>query len=95
MPIVARTSRPSTLPQRVRLLTEGLLMQSAQRAMLRAYPSTGASPYRKEGPARSLFRFLFLLGFRLTPWRLRRGLMSRFLVKRNPPWPVDRRRSRP
>ena len=50
MAIVAKTSRPTTLGQRFRLLTEALLMEAAQKAMLREYPNTGASPYPKTGP---------------------------------------------
>lgn len=89
MAIVAKTSRPTTLGQRFRLLTEALLMEAAQKAMLRQYPNTGASPYPKTGPIYALSRFLFLPGFRLTPWPLRRRMMRLFLLRRIPPWPAQ------
>ena len=89
MPIVSRKPTPPTLLQKFRLLTEGLLMEVAQEAMLRQYPNTGAPPARKTGLIYILLRIFFLPGFRLTPWPLRRRLMSLFFVHQPPPWPAQ------
>jgi hypothetical protein len=68
-------------------LTEGLLMEVAQEAILRDYPHTGRPPARKSGWIYTLLRLFFLPGFRLTPWPLRRKLMSLFFVHREQQWP--------
>ena len=88
MPIVGKKSSP-TLLQKFRLLTEGLLMEVAQEAMLRQYPNTGVPPAPQTGLIYSLLRIFFLPGFRLTPWPLRRRLMSLFFVHQPPPWPAQ------
>ena len=90
MAIVGKKSS-LTLLQRFRLLTEGLLMEVAQEAMLRQYPNTGAPPPHKTGLIYTLLRIFFLPGFRLTPWPLRRRLMSLFFVHQPPPWPAQSR----
>jgi len=89
MPIVSRKPAPPTPLQKFRLLTEGLLMEVAQKDMLRQYPNTGASPYPKEGAIYTLLRLFFLPGFKLTPWPLRRRMMSLFFVQQPPPWPAQ------
>ena len=88
MAIVGKKSTPTTPLQKFRLLTEGLLMEVAQKDMLRQYPNTGASPYPKEGAIYTLLRLFFLPGFKLTPWALRRRMMSLFFVRQPPAWPV-------
>lgn len=89
MAIVGKKSTPTTSLQKFRLLTESLLMEVAQKDMLRQYPHTGASPYPKEGAIYTLLRLFFLPGFKLTPWPLRRRMMSLFFVQQPPPWPAQ------
>jgi hypothetical protein len=91
MPIVSRKPTQPTLLKKFRLLTEGLLMEVSQEAMLRQYPNTGVLPARKTGLIYILLRIFFLPGFRLTPWPLRRRLMSLFFVHQPPPWPAQSR----
>ncbi len=69
MAIVGKKSGPTTLLQKFRVLTEGLLMEVAQQAMLGQYPNTGRSPYPKQGLIYTLLRLFFLPGFKLTPGR--------------------------
>jgi len=87
MPIVAKLSRSATPRERFRLFTESLLMEAAQKAMLRSYPDTGAAPYRRGGPLRAVARVLFVPAFKLTPEPLRRRAMQLLLVRRAAPWP--------
>ena len=76
--------------QTFRAITEGYLMQVAQREMLRAYPDGGTLPAPKRGLIYRVLPWVFLPGFRLTPWALRRRLVSRFFVH-----PAQRWRERP
>jgi hypothetical protein len=80
MAIVGKNSTPTTPLQNFRLLTEGLLMEVAQEAMLSQYPQTGRPPYSKKGPIYTLLRLFFLPGFKLTPWPLRHRIMQLFFV---------------
>lgn len=87
MPITTRKPVASSLMQRFRLLTEGLLMEVAQEAMLRDYPGLGTRPARKTGLIYTLLRIFFLPGFKLTPWPIRRKMMSLFFVHKEQQWP--------
>ena len=73
--------------QTFRAITEGYLMQVAQREMLRAYPDGGTPPAPKRGLIYKALPWVFLPGFRLTPWALRRRLVSRFFVHPAQRWP--------
>jgi len=89
MPIVAKPSRPTTPRERFRLFTESLLMEAAQKAMLRSYPNAGALPYRRGGALRAVARVLFVPAFKLTPGPVRRRAMQLFLVRRVARWPTQ------
>lgn len=88
MAIVGKKSGPTTLLQKFRVLTEGLLMEVAQQAMLGQYPNTGRAPYPKRGLIYTLLRLFFLPGFKLTPWPLRHRMMQLFFVhQQQQGWP--------
>jgi hypothetical protein len=89
MPITTRKVAPPSLLQKFRTLTEGLLMEVAQEAMLQAYPGIAARPTRKSGPIYTLLRIVFLPGFKLTPWPIRRKMMSLFFVHPEQRWPAQ------
>jgi hypothetical protein len=93
MAIVAKRSTPSTLVQGFRSRTEILLMEAAQRDMLRLYPATGVPPFPRRGTLHALLRLLFLPAFKLTPWSLRRRMMSLLFVRKAWPTPGDPRAS--
>jgi hypothetical protein len=80
MAIIGKKSGPTTLLQKFRVLTEGLLMEVAQNSMLSQYPHTGQPPYPKTGLIYTLLRIFFLPGFKLTPWPLRHRMMQLFFV---------------
>ena len=87
MPIITREPAPPTWLQKFRSITEGYLLQVAQREMLRNYPGTGVSPAPKQGFIYRLLPIFFLPGFRLTPWPIRRWLLSRLFVRAPQKWP--------
>jgi len=89
MPITTRQPAPTTLMQKFRALTEGLLMQVAQEAMLRDYPGLGVPPARKSGFIYILLRIFFLPGYQLTPWSIRRKMMRLFFTHREQHWPAQ------
>lgn len=89
MPITTRKAAPPSPLQKFRALTEGLLMEVAQEAMLQNYPGAGTRPARKSGLIYTLLRLFFLPGFRLTPWPIRRKMMSLFFVHREQQWPAQ------
>lgn len=89
MPITTRKPAPTGLMQKFRALTEGLLLEVAQEAIRRDYPRAAARPARKSGFIYILMRIFFLPGYRLTPWPLRRKLMSLFFVHREQQWPTQ------
>lgn len=89
MPITTRKAAPSGPMQKFRMLTEGLLMEVAQEAILRDYPTAGTPPVRKSGLIYTLLRIFFLPGFKLTPWPIRRKLMSLFFVHKEQQWPAQ------
>jgi hypothetical protein len=88
MAIVGEKSTPMTLLQKFRVLTETLLMEVAQEAILNQYPNTGRSPYPNKGLIYTLLRLFFLPGFKLTPWPLRHRMMRLFFVhQQQQHWP--------
>lgn len=89
MPITTRKPAPPTLLQKFRASTEAILMETAQEAMLRNYPGIGAPPARKSGLWYTLLRLFFLPGYRLTPWPIRKKMMSLFFVHREQQWPAQ------
>lgn len=89
MAIIGKKSSPTTLLQKFRVLTEGLLMEVAQQAMLSQYPNTGQLPQPKQGLIYTLLRIFFLPGFKLTPWPLRHRMMRLFFVhQQQQNWPM-------
>ena len=91
MPVTTRKAVPPSPLQAFRAITEGYLTQVAQREMLRQYPGSGAPPVPKHGLIYRVLPWAFLPGFRLTPWEVRRRLLSRFFVHpaqhwSNRPW---------
>ena len=87
MPITTREpAQPSTL-QKFRTITEGYLLQVAQKELLRNYPNSGESPAPHKGLIYKLLPIIFLPGFRLTPWSIKRRLLSGFFVHREQEWP--------
>ncbi len=89
MPISTHKAAPASIIQKFRSLTESILMEVAQDAMLRHYPGTGTQPARNSGFIYTLLRIFFLPGFRLTPWPIRRKMMSLFFVHREQQWPAQ------
>lgn len=87
MPITTREAAPPTWLQTFRAITESYLLQVAQQEMLAAYPGAGATPAPKEGWVYRLLPVVFLPGYRLTPWAIRRRLLSLFFVRRVQRWP--------
>ena len=87
MPITTRRPTPPSGLQKFRTVTEGYLLQVAQREMLRRHPKAGAPPAPKKGFIYNLLPLFFLPGFRLTPWRLKRRLLRRFFVHQEQQWP--------
>ncbi|MCH9649621.1 MAG: hypothetical protein K0U98_15385 [Deltaproteobacteria bacterium] len=87
MPITTKDPAPPSAMQRFRSTTEGYLMQVAQREMVRLYPSAGHPPAPKSGFIYRLLPILFLPGFRLTPWFIKRRLLPLFFVHREQQWP--------
>ncbi len=87
MPIVTRKPTPPTALQTFRSITEGYLLQVAQRAMLRRYPGAGTRPAPKQGWIYWLLPWLFLPGYRLTPWPIRQRLLTLFFVRPVQRWP--------
>lgn len=87
MPITTKNPAPPSLMQRFRSLTEGYLLQVAQKEMLRRYPGTGVAPAPRKGFVYRLLPIFFLPGFRLTPWPIKRRLLSLFFVHPRQQWP--------
>ncbi len=88
MPITTRQPASPTLLQKFRASTEAILMEVAQESMLRDYPGIGARPARKSGWWYTLLRIFFLPGYRLTPWTIRKKMMSLFFVHKEQQWPA-------
>ena len=89
MPITTRKPARPTRLQTFRVITEGYLLQVAQREMLEKYGG-GVQPVPKHGWIYRVLPWLFLPGFRLTPWPIRRRLLSRFFVHAPQRWPEPR-----
>ena len=80
MPITTRKPAPPTGLQKFRTVTEGYLMREAQKEMLRKYAPDGAAPAAKKGLVYRLLPVFFKPGFRMTPWSVKRRLLSKFFV---------------
>ena len=87
MPITTRKPALPTILQKFRTITEGYLLQVAQGEMVRKYPKSGSKPASKKGLIYKLLPILFLPGFRLTPWPIKRRLLSFFFVHGEQQWP--------
>lgn len=86
MPIATRKAAPATRLQTFRAITEGYLLQVAQREMVEMY-GIGVPPVPKHGWIYRVLLWAFLPGFRLTPWPIRRWLLTRFFVHAPQRWP--------
>ena len=87
MPVTRQEPVPEGRLQRFRTVTEGYLLQVAQRAMLRQHPSVGSPPAPKRGFIYRILPVVFLPGFLLTPWFIKRRLLSWFFVRSPQKWP--------
>ena len=87
MPITTRNPTPPSRLQKFRTITEGYLLQVAQKEMVRQHQNPGTPPAPKKGVIYKLLPFLFLPGFRLTPWSIKRRLLRRFFVHQEQQWP--------
>ncbi|GAC1354444.1 MAG: hypothetical protein NVS4B8_21420 [Herpetosiphon sp.] len=87
MPITTRRPATPTRLQNFRSLTEGYLVQVAQRDMLQKYSAGGTAPVPKRGLIYRLLPVFFLPGFRLTPWAIRQRILSLFFVHKTQHWP--------
>jgi hypothetical protein len=88
MPITTRQPAPPTFMQKFRTITEGYLTQVAQREMLRQYPGSGTPPASKPGLIYALLPYLFLPGYKLTPWAIKKRLLTAFFVHPEQQWPA-------
>ena len=86
MPVTTRKPAHPTMLQKFRAITEGYLLQVAQGEMVQKYPNTGSRPASKKGFIYKLLPILFLPGFRLTPWSIKRRLLRFFFVHREQQW---------
>ena len=87
MPITTRDAAPPTLLQKFRAITEGYLLQVAQKETMRDALGTTAAHAPKHGLIYKLLPIVFLPGFRLTPWPIKRRLLSLFFVRPAQRWP--------
>ena len=87
MPITTRDPAPPTLLQKFRAITEGYLLQVAQKETMRAALGGEAAHAPKKGFVYKLLPIVFLPGFRLTPWPIKRRLLSLFFVHSAQKWP--------
>jgi hypothetical protein len=87
MPITTRAPAPPTLLQKFRSLTEAYLLQVAQKETMRQHLGVEAAHAPKHGLIYRLLPIVFLPGFRLTPWPIRRRLLSLFFVHGPQQWP--------
>jgi hypothetical protein len=87
MPITTRDPAPPTLLQRFRYVTEGYLLAVAQKETMRQNLGLEAKLAPKTGFIYKLLPIFFLPGFRLTPWPIRRRLLSLFFVHGPQHWP--------
>ena len=87
MPITTRDPVPPTLLQKFRTITEGYLLQVAQKETTRTTLRSEAAHAPKHGLVYKLLPIVFLPGFRLTPWSIKRRLLSLFFVHSAQRWP--------
>ncbi|MCI0709243.1 MAG: hypothetical protein L0154_03685 [Chloroflexi bacterium] len=88
MPITTRKPSPPTKLQQFRTITESYLLQVAQKDFLRQYPSGSATtPAPRHGWVYKLLPIIFLPGYKLTPWPVKRRLLKLFFVHREQQWP--------
>ena len=87
MPIATKEPVPPTFLQKFRYITESYLLQVAQKETMRQHLSTEAQHAPKHGFIYALLPIFFLPGFRLTPWPIRRRLLSLFFVQKPQQWP--------
>ena len=87
MPITTRDPAPPTRLQKFRAITEGYLLQVAQKETMRATLGSEAVHAPKRGLVYKLLPIVFLPGFRLTPWPIKRRLLSWFFVHSAQRWP--------
>jgi len=87
MAITTREPAPPTFLQKFRSITEGYLLQVAQKETMPANVGTEALHAPKKGFIYTLLPIFFLPGFRLTPWPIRQRLLSFFFVHEAQQWP--------
>ncbi len=87
MPITTREPARPSLLQKFRTITENYLLQVAQTETMRQHLGVEAAHAPKKGLIYKLLPVFFLPGFRLTPWPIRRRLLSLFFVHGPQQWP--------
>lgn len=88
MPITTKQAAPPSFLQRFRTITENYLFSVAQKDMLKhAEDPYSRPPAAKKEFIYRLLPFIFLPGYTLTPWPLKRRLLSLFFVHRPQHWP--------
>ena len=87
MPITTREPASPTWLQTFRTITEGYLLQVAQKETMRQGLGVEAAHAPKHGLIYKLLPIFFLPGFRLTPWPIRRRLLTLFFVHAPQRWP--------
>ncbi len=85
MPITTTSPARPSLVQRFRSLTEAYLLYVAQKEMVRRYPGAGTPPAPKRGYG--LLAVFFLPGFKLTPWAIKKRLLSALFRRPAQHWP--------
>jgi len=88
MPITTKHPAPPTFMQKFRMITEAYLTQVAQREMLQKYPGSGMPPAPQKGFIYALLPFIFLPGYKLTPWPIKKRLLALFFVHPEQHWPA-------
>ncbi len=88
MPVTTRKPSPPTKLQQFRAITEGYLLQVAQKEFLRQHPGGSATtPAPKRGWIYKLLPIIFLPGYKLTPWPIKQRLLKLFFVHQEQQWP--------
>ena len=87
MPITTKKPAKPTMLQKFRFTTENYLLTVAQSEMVKKYPSSGPKPSSKKGFIYKILPILFLPGFRITPWFIKRRLLRFFFVHSDQKWP--------
>ncbi len=87
MPITTREPASPTLLQKFRTITEGYLLQVAQKETMRTQLDVEALHAPKKGFIYKLLPIFFLPGYRLTPWPIRRRILRLFFVRPAQHWP--------